>query len=59
MNKPSFGNGYGINRKLKGSSHLGVAIPPHAHGATRKPGTVSGPVVGKTGKRHFAGAHSF
>jgi hypothetical protein len=35
--KNAFGNGYGINRNLKGSSHLTTAIPPHSH-VTVSPG---------------------
>jgi hypothetical protein len=32
------GGGYGINRGLKGSSHLGTAVPPHAGKGTVVPG---------------------
>jgi hypothetical protein len=29
MNKPSMGNGYGINRKTGGASSLPTAVPPY------------------------------
>ena len=37
MQKQSFGNGYGINRRVGGASALGVAEPPLAS-VTVKPG---------------------
>jgi hypothetical protein len=35
--KNALGGGYGINRGLKGGSHLTTAIPPHSH-VTVRPG---------------------
>lgn len=41
MNKPSFGNGYGINRKTGGASSLSTAVPPYGR-VTITPGTGRG-----------------
>jgi len=38
--KNSMGNGYGIHRGHKAESALGLAVPPHAGGAKRKPGGI-------------------
>jgi hypothetical protein len=54
--KNSFGNGYGINRNLKGSSHLTTAIPPHARVTRNSPGSPPAKATGKSGKKHFSGA---
>jgi hypothetical protein len=52
----SMGGGYGINRKLAGSSHLTTALPPHSK-VTVSPGSNhSRAAIGKSGKKHFAGA---
>ena len=57
MNKPSLGNGYGINRNVAGDRALGVAVPPLAGGVNVKPGQgFSRSNVGMSGKKHFDGA---
>jgi hypothetical protein len=56
--KNSMGQGYGINRKLSGSSHLSTAVPPHANPRVSPGFNTSRSAVGKTGKKHFSGSKS-
>ena len=50
------GGGFGINRKLSGSSHLTTAIPPHKNVRVHPGSDHSRSAIGKSGKKHFAGA---
>ena len=58
--KQAFGNGYGTHRGHHGDKALGLSVPAHASGGTRKPGSnYSRSDVGRSGKKHFAGAKLF
>jgi len=54
--KPSFGNGYGINRNLKGDQAFAAAAPARSPGVVHPGQNFSRPMTGKSGAKHFMGA---